>query len=97
MGRPWTSRLGWMAPTGARRWIQRLVVHGRRRELGLGGFPLVSLKEANEKAFTNRKLAREGGDPLADRTVTRTCFAEAAERVWTDMAPPRARPRRWRA
>ena len=95
MGRPWTSRLGCchgnglyllVEPTGARRWIQRLVVHGRRRELGLGGFPLVSLKEANEKAFTNRKLAREGGDPLADRHrhANVPTFAEATERVWTD-------------
>ena len=74
-----------MEPTGARRWIQRLVVHGRRRELGLGGFPLVSLKEANEKAFANRKLAREGGDPLAEkRHANVPTFAEAAERVWTD-------------
>ena len=98
MGRPWTSRLGCchgnglyllVEPTGARRWIQRLVVHGRRRELGLGGFPLVSLKEANEKAFANRKLAREGGDPLADRHrhANVPTFAEATERVWTDKTP----------
>ena len=95
MGRPWTSVIGCchgnglyplVEPTGARRWIQRLVVHGRRRELGLGGFPLVSLKEANEKAFFNRKVAREGGDPLADRHrhANVPTFAEAAERVWTD-------------
>ena len=31
--------------------------------LGLGGFPLVSLKEAREKAFANRKLARDGAIP----------------------------------
>ena len=65
------------------------MIHGRRRELGLGGFPLVSLAEAREKAFTNRKLAREGGDPMAERrrgegTAT---FAEAAERVWKDKSP----------
>ena len=54
-------------PTGSRGWIQRLTIRGRRTELGLGGFPLVSLKEAREKAFANRKLARDGGDPLADK------------------------------
>ena len=40
---------------------------GWRRELGLGGVSLVSLAEAREKALANRKLAREGGDPLAEK------------------------------
>ena len=53
--------------SGSRGWIQRLTIRGRRAELGLGGFPLVSLKEAREKAFANRKLAREGGDPLSEK------------------------------
>ena len=38
-------------PSGARCWVQRLVIGGRRRELGLGGFPLVSLAEAREAAL----------------------------------------------
>ena len=54
-------------PTGSRGWIQRLTIRGRPTELGLGGFPLVSLKEAREKAFANRKLAREGSDPRAEK------------------------------
>ena len=33
-------------PSGTRSWVQRLVIRGRRRELGLGGFPLVPLKDA---------------------------------------------------
>ncbi len=45
-------------PSGARSWVQRIVIQGRRRELGLGGYPLVSLSEAREVAFANRKLAR---------------------------------------
>ena len=65
------------------------MVRGRRRELGLGGFPLVSLAEAREKAFSNRKLAREGGDPMAERRRAEgmPTFAEAAERVWNDKSP----------
>ena len=47
-------------PSGTRSWIQRLVIRGRRRELGLGSVALVSLAEAREKALANRKLAREG-------------------------------------
>ena len=65
------------------------MIRGRRRELGLGGFPLVSLAEAREKAFANRKLAREGGDPLTNRFRAEgmPTFAEAAERVWNDKTP----------
>ena len=37
-------------PTGARSWVQRLVIRGRRRELGLGSIELVTLAEAREKA-----------------------------------------------
>ena len=76
-------------PSGARSWVQRIVIRGRRRELGLGGFPLVSLQEARAQAFSNRKTARAGGDPLAERRRANgmPTFAEAAERVWADKHP----------
>ena len=56
-----------VVPSGARRWGQRLVIHGRQRYLGLGGCALVSLAEARQVALENRKIARAGGDPLARR------------------------------
>ncbi len=70
-------------PSGNRRWIQRLLIGGRRSELGLGGFPLVSLKEARTQALANRRIARAGGDPLADKRRARggPTFAEAAAAV----------------
>ena len=70
-------------PSGSRRWIQRLVIRGRKRELGLGGFPLVSLKEARALALANRRMARSGGDPLAEKRRARTTptFMDAAARV----------------
>ena len=71
-------------PTGARRWLQRLVIHGRSRSLGLGGCSLVSLAEARELALANRKLAREGGDPMSagrHRTAGVPTFEEAARGV----------------
>ena len=69
--------------TGTRSWIQRLVIRGRKHELGLGSVRLVSLAEAREQALANRKLARAGGDPLADkrRTQGMPTFAEAAVTV----------------
>ena len=83
-------------PTGTRSWIQRLVIQGR--ELGLGTVALVSLAEAREQALANRKLARSGGDPLAEkrRSLGVPTFAEAAARVleqkragWRSAAHPR--------
>ncbi|MYN64906.1 MAG: DUF4102 domain-containing protein [Acidobacteria bacterium] len=76
-------------PTGTRSWVQRLAIRGRRRELGLGGFPLVPLKEARAQALANRRLARAGGDPLAEKRRARSMptFADAAERVWNQMQP----------
>ena len=69
-------------PTGSKQWVQRLVVKGRRRDIGLGGYPLVSLAEAREAAFTNRKLARAGGDPLTlQRRPDIPTFEAAAEAV----------------
>ncbi len=69
--------------TGTRSWIQRLVVRGRKREIGLGSVQLVSLAEARDQALANRKLARAGGDPLAEkrRSLGVPTFAEAAGRV----------------
>ena len=52
-------------PTGSRRWVQRVSVAGRQREIGLGSADLVTLAEARELAVSNKKLARAGGDPLA--------------------------------
>ena len=70
-------------PSGARRWVQRLVIRGRSRGLGLGSYALVSLAEARELALANRKLARAGGDPLAAkrRAERMPSFEEASEKV----------------
>ena len=70
-------------PTGTRSWVQRLVIRGRRRELGLGAATLVPLAKAREQALANRMLARSGGDPLADKRRVQgvPTFAEAAQRV----------------
>ena len=60
-----------------------LVIRGHRRELGLGSLALVPLAEAREKALANRKLARQGGDPLWEKRCTQgiPTFAEAAARA----------------
>ena len=81
--------------SGARRWEQRLRIQGRNRTLGLGGYQLVSLAEAREKAFMNRKIARSGGDPRTERHKVRDMptFAEAAARVLEQLRPGWRSPR----
>ncbi|MFN3889887.1 MAG: tyrosine-type recombinase/integrase [Beijerinckiaceae bacterium] len=74
-------------PSGAKRWVLRIVIHCRRRDIGLGGVSLVSLAEAREKALAYRKIARDGGDPLADKQKTDVrapSFADAAELVFAE-------------
>ena len=48
-----------------KQWVQRLVIQGTRRDMGLGGYPFVSLTEARDLALDNRRIARKGGDPRA--------------------------------
>jgi len=64
-------------PTGSKSWILRTVVHGKRRDLGIGPADLVSLAEARDKARGWRKVAREGGDPYASRNAETITFEEA--------------------
>ena len=72
-----------VAPRGSKSWIQRLTVNGTRRDIGLGGWPLVTLAEARDLAFENRRLARRGGDPLADKRRTKApTFREAAAKTF---------------
>ncbi len=70
--------------TGAKRWLLRTLVHGKRRDIGLGGYPTTSLKQAREESLRLRRIARQGGDPLAERAKERRAvptFKALAETV----------------
>ena len=69
--------------SGARRWILRLTVNGKRRDLGLGSPPVVTLLEAREVALQHRKTVKAGDDPLAAKRRSKAIpnFKEAAEQV----------------
>lgn len=49
------------------KWILRLSVNGKRREMGLGRWPDVSIGEAREKAREARSQLRSGNDPIIER------------------------------
>lgn len=58
-------------------WILRFQLDGRRREMGLGSYPDVSLKQARLEASTKRALLASGIDPLAARDEERKAQQEA--------------------
>ena len=60
------STSGWRIP-GVKYWFQRVTIDGKRRNLGLGGYPKVSLAEARKAAVVNARMIREGRDPLGEK------------------------------
>ena len=74
--------------SGAKSWIFRTTVGGKRRNIGLGGFPDVPLAAAREKARSVKEVIEQGVDPVAERQAHRLAlvkermqkmiFAEAA-------------------
>lgn len=55
----------------AGKWILRLAIAGKRREMGLGRWPDVSIAEARERAQAARRQLRDGIDPIAERLRAR--------------------------
>ena len=66
-----------VTPSGARSWVLRVMVGGKRREMGLGGYPDVTLAGAKEKARLAREKIDNGIDPLAERLTKRSNLAAA--------------------
>lgn len=75
---------------GARSWILRAKVGALRRDIGLGGFPDVTLAQAREAARISRQQIAEGIDPVAEKRrkraalvatqATTITFEQAAEK-----------------
>jgi len=55
----------------AGKWILRIVVYGKRREMGLGRWPDVAISEARERAAEARRTVRDGLDPIEERKKSR--------------------------
>ncbi|MDE0288740.1 MAG: Arm DNA-binding domain-containing protein, partial [bacterium] len=62
----------------AKNWSQRIRIAGRYRYLGLGSYPVITLKMARDRALRNARTVAEGGDPMRPPTPT---LAEALEEV----------------
>jgi integrase len=68
-----------------RSWVLRIVDGGRRRKLGLGVYPSVSLAQARQKAQVFRRKLAEGDDPSVTAN-RRTAISEAARSLTLSKA-----------
>jgi integrase len=66
--------------TGAKSWILRTKVGEKRRDIGLGGYPTVTLAIARDKAREARLAIESGVDPVEQRKAQRARIAEAQRR-----------------
>jgi len=72
-----------ITPAGARSWILRCNVGRKRRHIGLGGFPDVTLSGARERARDARELIRQGIDPVEHKKAARAALEAAQKRGLT--------------
>lgn len=67
-----------VTPQGTRSWVFRYTIRGRKREMGLGGYPLYSLADARQRRDVQRRLLAEGHDPIEARRLAQA----ATGRTW---------------
>ena len=88
-------------PNGVKYWYQRLRIGRRPANIGLGGYPLVSLSEARSSALANARVAKSGGDPRRSRRADIPTVAQTIEVVLERDAPtwrnPEKAMRDWRS
>ena len=60
-----------VTPSNARSWLLRVMIGGKRRELGLGSYPEISLAQARDRAREAKDKIRNGIDPIAERQKLR--------------------------
>ena len=60
-----------VSATGAKSWVFRFQLDGKRRDMGLGPFPDISLAEARGRATEHRKQRHDGIDPLDAKAAQR--------------------------
>ena len=56
---------------GSKSWIQRVMIRGRRHDIGLGSFPAISLAAARERARANRLAISRARNPLEENRRAR--------------------------
>ncbi|MEP3333510.1 Arm DNA-binding domain-containing protein [Sedimentitalea sp.] len=72
-----------LTPKKGRSWVLRAKVGAARRDIGLGGFPAVTLAQAREKAREARDKISQGIDPIEERKASKAALAAAQRRGLT--------------
>lgn len=72
-----------VTPTLARAWTLRVTIAGRRRDMGLGPYPEVTLAQARDKARDARELIRKGVDPIERQRAAQSALKAAVAKALT--------------
>ena len=72
-----------VTPSKARSWILRMTVGARRRDIGLGPYPSVTLAMARDKAREAREKVTSGIDPVEERKAAKAALIAAQRRGLT--------------
>ena len=76
-----------VAESGARSWVIRITVGTKRREIGLGAYPAVTLAMAHQKARDMREMAGQGVDPIESKKALKSALkAEQAKAITFQQA-----------
>lgn len=76
-----------ISTSGSKSWVFLWMKDRRRREMGLGSYPAVSLADARGKADECRRVVAAGGDPIATRDQDQPkSFGECADAFIASMA-----------
>ncbi|MCC5958446.1 MAG: integrase arm-type DNA-binding domain-containing protein [Rhodobacteraceae bacterium] len=72
-----------VTPKNGRSWVLRVKVGTLRRDIGLGGFPAVTLSQARDKAREARDKIERGIDPIEERKAAKAALIAAQRRGLT--------------
>ncbi len=75
-----------ISDTGTKSWVLRTSVAGKRRHMGLGGYPDVTMADARRKARELRELVDKGTDPIEERRAARAALAATRAKAMTFAA-----------
>jgi integrase len=72
-----------ISKAGARSWILRTTVAAKRREIGLGAYPAITLQMAHQAARDKVEMVKAGHDPVDVRKATKSALTATQAKAFT--------------
>jgi integrase len=72
-----------ISKAGARSWILRTTVAAKRREIGLGAYPAITLQMAHQSARDKVEMVKAGHDPVDVRKATKSALTATQAKAFT--------------